>query len=245
MDVGAPQGPRTLAIDIGGTRLKAGTLDPSGVMIAGPERVDTPHPAWPDKVVPLLLDLAGKLGEFDRISIGFPGVVRDGAVLTAPNLGTEQWHGFPLAQNLSEQLGRPARLLNDASVQALGVITGHGIECVITLGTGMGFALFRNGVLGPQLELGQHPARKDKTYDQYIGNAALQKVGPRRWNKRLDRVIRQISVLTTYQVLYIGGGNAKAIDQVLPEGVKIVPNKAGITGGVKLWDPRLQEVFPA
>ena len=104
-------------------------------------------------------ELVGPLGRFQRISIGFPGVVRGGRVLTAPNLGTEAWHGFPLAAALAERLGAPARLANDATVQGLGVIAGHGLECVITLGTGMGFALFEDGRPGPHLELSQHPVR--------------------------------------------------------------------------------------
>ena len=98
-------------------------------------------------------------------------------MLTAPNLGTEAWHGFPLADQLAERLGAPARLANDATVQGLGVIAGHGLECVITLGTGMGFALFEDGVPGPHLELSQHPVRGRKTYDQYLGNAALPRSG--------------------------------------------------------------------
>ena len=123
---GRPTGPLTLAIDVGGTHLKAGILSPDGHMTAGPSRVDTPHPAPPDAVVEALVGLAGPLGRFDRISIGFPGVVRDGRVLTAPNLDTKAWHGFPLAATLAERLGAPARLANDATVQGLGVIDGHG-----------------------------------------------------------------------------------------------------------------------
>ena len=84
-----------MAIDIGGTRLKASVLAVTGRMIEQPNRTDTPHPAKPDAVVALLVELVQALGAFDRISIGFPGVVRRGRVLTAPNLGTADWHGFP------------------------------------------------------------------------------------------------------------------------------------------------------
>ncbi len=116
----------TLAIDIGGSHLKTGVLDPDGKMIAGPARVDTPNPAKPAAVVAALVELAKPLGRFDRISIGFPGVVRAGVVLTAPNLGTKDWNRFPLAAELSRDLGKPARMLNDASIQGLGVIVGKG-----------------------------------------------------------------------------------------------------------------------
>src|SRR4051812_29957277 len=128
--------PLTLAIDIGGTRLKAGVLSPEGAMAAGPARVNTPRPATPDPVIAALEELVRPLGQFQRISIGFPGVTRGGQVLTAPNLDTKAWREFPLARTLADRFGAPARLTNDATVQGLGVITGEGLECVITLGTG-------------------------------------------------------------------------------------------------------------
>lgn len=231
-----PTGPLTLAIDVGGTRLKAGILAPTGIMSAGPDRVDTPHPATPAAVVDALVDLVRPLRPFDRISIGFPGVVRDGRVLTAPNLGTQPWHGFPLADTLAEKLGAPARLENDATVQGLGVITGHGVECVITLGTGMGFALFHDGSPAPHLELSQHPVHGGKTYDHYIGNAVLRAVGRKRWNRHVRRAIDNINTLTSCDTLFIGGGNAKYVQLELPATVQIVSNQAGITGGIRLWD---------
>ncbi len=226
----------TLAIDIGGSHLKAGLLATDGTMIGTSQRIDTPRPAPPAAVVDGLTGIARELGAFDRISIGFPGVVRHGRVLTAPNLGTEDWHGFPLADTLSERLGKPARLENDATVQGLGVIAGHGVECVITLGTGMGFALYQEGRPGPHLELSQHPVRGRKTYDQYIGHAALEAVGRRRWNRRVERAIGYIQTLTGFDALYIGGGNAKYIRFDLPSNAHIVSNEAGITGGVRLWE---------
>ena len=115
-----PSGPATLAIDIGGTRLKAGLMSTTGTFIgAPPVRMNTPKPALPSVVIEALVDLVKPLGAFDRVSVGFPGVVRGGCVLTAPNLGSAEWHGFPLAARMAEASGKPARLLNDASVQAL------------------------------------------------------------------------------------------------------------------------------
>lgn len=238
-------GVRTLAFDIGGSRLKAALLDGTGQVIGGPVRTDTPHPGGPAVVVPALVGLARQLGDCDRISIGFPGVVRAGTVVTAPNLGTPAWHGTPLAQRLSEAIGKPARLLNDGSVQGLGVIAGAGVEAVITLGTGMGFALFRAGRLAPHLEMGQHPVRTDRTYDHYIGAAALADCGLKRWNRRVGRVIGYLHTLTNYDMLYIGGGNAKHVTIQLPGNVKIVSNAAGLTGGVKLWEVLPEEDFLA
>jgi polyphosphate glucokinase len=196
-------------------------------------------------VTEALVGLAAPLEQFQRISIGFPGVVRGGRVLTAPNLANAAWRDFPLAATLSERLGAPARLENDATVQGLGVIAGRGIECVITLGTGMGFALFMDGRPAPHLELSQHPVRGRKTYDRYIGVAALRAVGRKRWNRRVRAAIDFINTLTSYDTLYIGGGNAKYVKLLLPENVRIVSNEAGITGGIRLWDAKLDEMFAA
>jgi polyphosphate glucokinase len=212
-------------------------------MVVGPVRVDTPHPSGPADLLRALVDLVQPLGAYDRISVGFPGVVRSGRILTAPNLGTAAWHAYPLASDLLQRLGKPTRVLNDASVQGLGEIEGVGLECVITLGTGFGFALFQDGTLAPHLELGQHPCAKDKTYDLYLGNAAFHKVGRPKWNKRLAKVLGFLDTLVTYDTLLIGGGNAQVIDFDLPPNVRIVPNAAGITGGVKLWGPKMDAVF--
>jgi polyphosphate glucokinase len=239
------RGTLTLAIDIGGSKLKAGLLDRDGALVAGPSRVETPPNPGPRVVVEALVGLATPLGHFDRISVGFPGVVRQGQVLTAPNLGTPEWRHFPLAAALTEKLGKPTRMLNDAEVQGLGVIMGNGLECVITLGTGMGFALFQDGRPAPHLELSQHPIHKGKTYDQFIGAAALRDVGRPQWNRRLRRVLASINTLVGFDVLHIGGGNAKLVDVELAPNVRIVGNEAGITGGVRLWDKTLDAVFGA
>ena len=236
-------GPLTLAFDIGGSHLKAGVLSPAGQMVRDRVRIVTPHPAEPEKVVEGLLGLAQQLGHFDRITIGFPGVVRGDTVLTAPNLGNKLWRDFKLASVISNKLGKPVRMLNDASVQGLGVIVGHGIECVLTMGTGMGFALFVDGCLAPHLELSQHPIKGNKTYDEYVGARAIEKIGRRRFNKRVRRVIEVLETVVMYDVLYIGGGNSRLIEPPLPDNVKTVSNKAGITGGVRAWDKRMDHAF--
>lgn len=231
-------GPLTLAIDIGGTGLKASVLGRDGGMIAAPARIATPHPALPERVLDDLRELAAGLPPFDRISAGFPGVVRHGRIMTAPHLGTADWHGFDLAAALEKALGKPARVLNDADVQGLGVVSGHGLECVLTFGTGLGSALFQDGVLGPHLELSQHPIRKKKTYDVYLGDAALRAKGRKRWNRRVARAIEIVRRLVNFDILYLGGGNARKLRLDLPPDIRIVDNSAGITGGIRLWDER-------
>ncbi len=237
------QEPLTLAIDIGATGLKAGVLDAGGALVVPHARVETPKQGKPDQVVDALFGLIQPMGAFDRISVGFPGVVRAGHVMTAPNLGNDAWRDYPLAGVLTDRLGKPVRMLNDATVHGLGVIARTGLECVIVLGTGFGFALFDNGRLTPHLELAHHPIRTDKDYDQYIGDAALKTIGRKRWNKRLARALTCVRNLTLYDLLYIGGGNARHIRLELEQNIRIVPNEAGITGGVRLWDPRLDAAF--
>ena len=235
--------PFTLAIDIGGTHVKASVLDRAGAEIARRVEVTTPHPGPPQAVLSLLEQLAQSLPKYDRVSAGFPGVVRHGQVMTAPNLGTADWHRFPLAAELARRLHKPARVLNDAEVQGLGVIEGKGIECVLTLGTGLGSAIFRDGELMPHLELGQHPIRKNKTYDQFVGAAALRKHGVAKWNRRVRKTIEVVRTLLDFDHLYLGGGDAARIDFDLPPDVTTVSNEAGITGGVRLWEPALDRFF--
>jgi polyphosphate glucokinase len=235
--------PHTLAIDIGGTHIKASVLDRAGVEMVKHIEVQTPHPAPPDVLLPLLDQLVRSLPAFDRISVGFPGVVKHGRIVTAPNLGTVEWHDFPLTEELERCFRKPVRMLNDAEVQGLGVIDGRGLECVLTLGTGFGSALYRDGELMPHLELGQHPIWKGKTYDQYLGAVALAKKGVDKWNRRVERMLRIVRTLLNYDHLYLGGGNAAKVHLELPPDVTIVSNESGITGGIRLWDPKLDRFF--
>src|ERR1051325_5888788 len=126
---------KTLAIDIGGTGLKAAVLDAEGAMITERLRVETPSECPPALMVKMLAELVAPFKSYDRVSVGFPGVVRRGKILTAPNLGTEEWQGFDLDMALTKKLGKPVRVLNDADIQGLGAIRGKGVEMVITLGT--------------------------------------------------------------------------------------------------------------
>lgn len=225
----------TLCIDIGGSHVKAAVVDLGGRILGNAVRTDTPTGKGPAAMVAVIADLVAPLSMAARISIGFPGAVRNGMVLTAPNIDSDAWHRVPLANMLAERLGRPARLANDATIQGLGAISGVGLECAITLGTGMGFAVFDDGQPGVHLELSQQLAHKGKTYDQYLGNAALEHVGPKHWNRRVGKVIRQFRALVNFDLLYIGGGNARCISFGLPPDVHIVSNATGIVGGVRLW----------
>jgi polyphosphate glucokinase len=227
---------RTLAIDIGGTGIKAALLDDAGNLIGERQRVPTPpKPVTPEDLVRAIDEAAAPLGTYERVSVGFPGYVRDGRVITAPNLGTDALAGFDLQSVLAEHLGKPVRVLNDADVQGFGAIKGQGLEMVLTLGTGAGTALFHNGEIMPHLELAHHPVSGNNTYDQYVGNAARRKKGKKAWNKRVAKVIDILREVVRFEHLYIGGGNAKDITFPLPPDVTIVPNTDGLTGGIRLW----------
>jgi polyphosphate glucokinase len=224
---------QTLAIDIGGSGIKVMVLDEQGNPTSGRDRLDTPTPATPEAILATIQQLIGDKS-FDRISVGFPGVVRFGVIETAANLAPS-WVGFNLASALIDQFGKPVRAANDADIQGLGVVAGRGVELVITLGTGFGSALFVNGRLVPNLEMAHHPFRKGETYEGQLGRAALDKVGPKRWNRRLLKAIGTLSGLFNYDLLYIGGGNTKKVALDLPDTVKLVPNVAGLLGGIALW----------
>jgi polyphosphate glucokinase len=225
---------RTLAIDIGGTGIKALILSATGKPLTERSRVKTPRPATPASVINAIVELAKQQGKFDRVSVGFPGVVRRGVTVTAPNLNGK-WSGFHLADALTKKLGVPVRVANDADVHGFGVIAGDGVELVITLGTGFGSGLFLDGKLVPNLELGHHPFQKDKTYEELLGDAVRKKIGMKKWNKRLVRAIQTLDLVFNYDRLYIGGGNAERITVKLPPNVKIVSNVAGLLGGLALW----------
>lgn len=224
----------TLAVDVGGTGVKGMLLDYRGRPISERERFDTPTPATPEAILSILDTIAQKLTGFDRVSVGFPGVVKRGATLTAHNLDPK-WIGFDLEKTLTRRWKRPVRVANDAAVQGMAAIRGKGVELVITLGTGFGSSLFTNGYLVAGLELAHHPWRKDKTYEDYFGKKGLAKYGRKRWNKLLGKAITQLESLFNYDHLYIGGGNATKIDFPLPNQVTRVPNDDGLLGGVALW----------
>ena len=225
---------KTLTVDIGGSGIKAMLLDAEGNPIAKRTRVPTPRPAKPDPVLKGIVKLAKRQSDFDRVSVGFPGVTRKGVTETAVNLHKD-WIGFDLEGTLSKRLGKPVRVLNDADVQGFGAISGKGVELVITLGTGFGSALFLDGKLVPNLEVAHHLFHGGKTYEEHLGSAALEKTGRKKWQRRVMQAIASLEHLFNYDTLYVGGGNARRLRFDLPPNVKIIPNVAGLLGGIALW----------
>jgi polyphosphate glucokinase len=243
-----PTGPHTLAIDVGGTGLKATVLDADGRPEHDRVRVPTTFPCPPDKLVSDLAELVAPLPPCDRISVGFPGVVRSGVVRTAPafvtvsGLGSDvdpelvrAWDHFDLATAVSTRLGRPCRVANDADVQGAGAVAGVGLEMIVTLGTGVGTAVFSDGRLALHLELAHHPLIHDETYNVYLGDAAFRKEGKKRWNRRVARAIAILDRLVVPDAILVGGGNAKHITVELGPNVRLIDNDAGLLGGIRLW----------
>lgn len=224
----------TLAIDIGGSGIKGILLHETGKPIGERLRIATPQPSTPQAVLAGIMELVKGLGNFDRVSVGFPGVIQQGRIKTAPNLDAS-WPGINLVGELERLLHKPVRAANDADIQGFGAIKGQGVELVITLGTGFGTALFVNGALVPNLEIAHHPFRKGKTYEENLGAAALKKVGKKKWNQRLDEAMALLDRVMNYDHLYLGGGNGKKVTIELPPNVTIISNIAGLLGGIALW----------
>lgn len=243
-----PADVRTLAIDIGGSGVKASVLDPQGELIVDRVRVDTPYPCPPEELVATIVDLTAELPTAHRASVGFPGLVRDGRVIEVPSLSrpaydaerdphlASLWFGFDLGSALAQVLAIPTLVVNDADMQGCAVVSGQGMEFVLTLGTGVGTALFHEGHLLPHLELSHGPFRDGQTFDTALGNVERKKIGKKRWIKRVREAIECFDETLVFDHLYVGGGNAKHLDpaDVGPKGV-IISNAAGVIGGVRLW----------
>lgn len=243
-----PRTVKTLAVDVGGTGLKASVLGPRGQMVTERVRVPTPYPCSPELLVDTLTTLVQPLPSYHRATVGFPGLVRAGRVIQVPSLSrvapggprdegqAALWEGYPLQDALQQAFGKPLILANDADVQGCAVVSGHGFEFVMTLGTGVGTALFNDGLLLPHIELSHAPFRKGESFDIQLGDAARKDLGPKRWNKRVRKALRLLEQTLYWDRLYIGGGNAKHLAFDLGPKAEIVSNTAGILGGIRLWE---------
>ncbi|QDB80201.1 ROK family protein [Georgenia wutianyii] len=244
--------PATLAVDCGGGGIKASVLDAAGTMHAAPVRAATPYPLPPERLLETIRALAEQLPPADRATVGMPGMIRHGVVVSTPHYVTRAgprtrvlpelvtaWEGLDFQDALSATLGMPVLLLNDAEVHGAGVIAGAGLELVVTLGTGLGNALFDGGRLAPHLELSRSPARWGLTYDEYIGEHERLRLGDAMWSRRVRQVVDSLRPVFLWDRLYLGGGNSRritpqAVDRLGDE-VVVVPNSAGIVGGVRAW----------
>lgn len=250
MDVST--GPLTLAVDCGGGGIKASVLDEAGTTHAPVVRVPTPYPLPPERLVDVVVGLSRELPAVTRATVGMPGMIRHGVVVATPHYVTRSgprsrvdpelvtaWAGKDMAAALTAALGVPTLVLNDAEVHGAGVIAGAGLELVVTLGTGLGNALFDGGRLAPHLELSRGLARWGLTYDEYIGEHERLRLGDAMWSRRVRQVVDSLRPVFLWDRLYLGGGNSRRITPQtldrLGDEVVVVPNSAGIVGGVRAW----------
>jgi polyphosphate glucokinase len=249
--------PATLAVDCGGGGIKASVLDAAGTMHAQPVRAATPYPLPPERLLSLIADLAGRLPPAGRVTVGMPGMIRHGVVVHTPHYVTKAgprtrvlpelvtaWSGFDMRAAISGELDLPALVLNDAEVHGAGVIAGAGLELMLTFGTGLGNAVFDGGMLAPHQELSQGPVRWGLTYDEYVGEHERLRLGDAQWSRRIRRVVDALRPVYLWDRLYIGGGNSRRLTptvlEKLGDDVVIVPNSAGIIGGVRAWSLRTE-----
>ncbi|CAB4341287.1 unannotated protein [freshwater metagenome] len=242
----------TLSVDCGGLGIKASVLDSAGTMRTPAVRIPTPYPLSPQRLVDTIVDLAKTLPHADRATVGVPGMIRHGVVVATPHYINvagpltrmdpelkKAWGGFDMRQGLTDALKMPTLVLNDAEVHGAGVVAGSGFEIVITLGTGLGCAVFDGGVLAPHIELSHAPVRRLTTYDTWIGENERRRLGDSFWSRRIRAMVDELRPVFLWDRLYLGGGNARRIkDSVihrLGDDVVIVPNEAGIIGGVRAW----------
>jgi polyphosphate glucokinase len=252
----------TLAIDCGGTGIKGSVLDEQGRMITSRLRVRTPYPLPPSRFIGLLVEMSRRLPPADRITVGMPGMIRHGTVVSTPHYITRRgphsavdpdleraWRGFDVRNAMASSLHLPTLVLNDAEVAGSGAVSGFGFEVMFTLGTGLGNAIFDNGVLLPHLEISRSPIRRGRLYDEYIGDKSLKRHGSAQWSLRVRDAILGLKPMLQWDQLYLGGGNAPKITPkqfaALGPGVSLVPNDIGIIGGVKAWDVTHLRATPA
>lgn len=225
-----------LVIDIGGTTIKTAVVDDHGVFLSEPMRVPTPKPCKPEQLLALVEGMVHSAPAYDRISIGFPGPIKDGRILTAVNLGTQYWVDVALADLIRSRLGgHPTKIVNDADMQGYALISGVGLEFALILGTGVGTALYREGELMPHIEFAHHPLAEGKTYEQCLGAAAFRQAGTNTWNRRLDETLKLLERVMRPDKVYVSGGNARNIRPDLAKKLIIGDPDAGLRGGFGLW----------
>jgi polyphosphate glucokinase len=243
----------TLTVDCGGTGIKASVLDKSGKVLIDFPYLKTPYPLSPSKLIGIIQDFVKADLRIKRVTVGLPGMIRNGKVVVIPHYINangprsavdpnlkKAWYGFDMQSILQKRLKIPSLVLNDAELHAAAVIEGKGLETVLTFGTGLGSAIFSDGNLAPHLEISHATIRYGKSIDTWIGEQARRRMGNQLWSRRVKSLIQELYPMIIWDKLYIGGGNAQRISKSALKSfdykVKIIPNSAGVTGGVKAWD---------
>jgi polyphosphate glucokinase len=218
----SPKPLRVLAIDVGGSHVKvrvSGRREEREI-VSGPRMTARRMVAGVHKLV----------GDwtYDVVSIGYPGVVVHGKILTEPhNLG-KGWVGF----DFHAAFGRPVRVVNDAAMQAIGSYEG-GRMLFLGLGTGLGSALIVDGVVEP-MELAHLPFKRGRTYEDYAGEQGRHRMGPKKWRRTVAEIVEQLRAALEADYVVLGGGNARKLKK-LPTGARLGNNQYAFLGGFRLW----------
>jgi polyphosphate glucokinase len=219
-----PRAPAVLAVDVGGSNVKAvlNGLDERRRFASGPKMT-------PDEMVAGVLEMTADW-DYVGVSVGVPAPVKDNHVVREPvNLG-KGWKGYDLVQ----AFGKPTKVINDAAMQALGSYDG-GRMLFLGLGTGLGTTMILDGVIAP-MELGHLPFRK-ATFEDYVGERGQERLGLKRWRKAVLETIAHLTNAVEPDYIVLGGGNAEALEE-LPPNCRLGHNEDAFLGGFRLWiDP--------
>jgi predicted NBD/HSP70 family sugar kinase len=211
-----------LVVDVGGTNVK---------ILATGQSEPRKFPSGPTLTPEAMVAGVTKLAEdwpYDVVSIGYPGLVVRGKILTEPHNLAFGWVGF----DFQAAFGRPVKLLNDAAMQALGSYQG-GLLLFLGLGTGLGSAVVAEGIVVP-MELAHLPYRKG-TYEDYVGRRGLKRMGKKKWARHVAIVVSRMAAALHPDDIVLGGGNTKKL-KALPPGSRAGQNVNAFAGGFRLWE---------
>lgn len=215
-------GTKVLVVDVGGTSIK---------LLATGQKELRKFPSGPKMTAETMVRVAKKTAkdwDYDVVSIGYPGPVVHGRPLREPHNLAPGWVNFDFQQ----AFGRPVRIVNDAAMQALGSYQG-GRMLFLGLGTGLGSAMIVDGSLEP-MELAHLPYKNGKTYEDYVGLRGLERLGRKKWQQHVCKVVRQLRDALVAEEVVLGGGNVKKLEQ-LPPGTRLGTNANAFVGGFRIW----------
>jgi polyphosphate glucokinase len=219
-----PAAPPVLAVDVGGSHVKM-LLNGEGER----RRFASGRKMTAQEMVDGVLEHSGDW-EYEGVSVGIPAPVQAGRVVHDPvNMG-KGWVGF----DFEAALGKPTKVINDAAMQALGSYQG-GRMLFLGLGTGLGSTMIVDGIVEP-MELGHLPFKK-MTYEDFVGERGLERLGKKRWEKAVHETIELFVAALEPEYVVLGGGNAKRLEK-LPENVRLGKNEDAFLGGFRLWVDR-------
>ena len=221
---------KVLVVDVGGTSIK---------ILASGQREPRKFESGPAMTVTQMVSGVKKAAagwSYDRVSIGYPGVVKKNQPITEPYNLARGWVEFDYAK----AFGRPVRIINDAAMQALGSY-GSGTMLFLGLGTGLGSALIVDGAVVP-MELAHLPYRK-ATYEDYVGVRAIERLGKKKWRKAVEDVVERLTAAFRPDDVVLGGGNNRHLKE-LPPGCRLGDNDNAFVGGFRMWDGARPKAAP-